>query len=165
MMKQNLVLLSVGAVGIVLTACTPIDEATVETPVIPPPAAEAKKKQVLSEAENSGTQNKVSFTKSIKPILANKCTICHNAETLPTRPNFETGEQALKSGMIVPGKPDLSRILTVIQEDPTAHKAMPPVSHRLSPREIELLRKWISEGANWPSGKAGQVVPDFIPKE
>ena len=153
-MKQIPVLLGVSILGIVLTACTPPDKTTVV------PSVDTATKQVPS-----GTKNTVSFTKSIKPILANKCTICHNAETLPNRPNFETGEQALRSGMIVPGKPDQSRLLTVIQEDPVADKAMPPVSHRLTPQETELLKRWIAEGAIWPSGDAGQVIPAFIPKE
>ncbi|MGJ8725955.1 MAG: c-type cytochrome [Roseibacillus sp.] len=153
-MKQILILLGASALGTALTTCTPPDETTVKSPV------DAGTKQVASD-----TENRVNFTKSIKPILANKCTICHNAETLPNRPNFETGEQALQSGMIVPGKPSLSRLLTVIQEDPAADKAMPPVSHRLTPQEIELLKTWIAEGAVWPSGDAGKVIPAFIPKE
>jgi hypothetical protein len=71
----------------------------------------------------------------------------------------------LSSGTIVPGKPELSRLITVIQEDPAADKAMPPVSHRLTPSEISLLKTWISEGAFWPSGEAGRVIPAFIPEE
>jgi len=145
-MKQIPVLLCV-----VLTACTVPDKRN----VVPPEGTDLK--QV-----HSGT---VSFTKSIKPIFANKCTICHNTETLPSRPNFETGEQALRSGMIVPGKPDLSRIIAVIQEVPHAETAMPPVGHRLPLEEIELLKRWITEGAIWPSGEAGRVIPAFIPKE
>jgi len=136
---------------VVLTGCAVPDKRNVAPPV------GTDLKQV-----HSGT---VSFTKSIKPIFANKCTICHNAETLPTRPNFETGEQALRSGVIVPGKPDLSRLISVTQEDPYAETAMPPVGHRLPKEEIELLERWIAEGAIWPSGEAGQVIPAFIPKE
>ena len=67
--------------------------------------------------------------------------------------------------MIVPGKPEASRILTLIQEHPSADLAMPPVSHRLTKEEIGLLKTWIAEGANWPDGKDGLVVPAFIPEE
>lgn len=111
-------------------------------------------------------QAPVSFTKSIKPLLSNKCTICHCAEVLPNRPWFETRQTALTSGMLIPGKPDLSRILTVIEVDPgKSEQAMPPVSHRLTSKEIALLRRWITEGADWPEGKAGKVKPAFIPRE
>ena len=107
----------------------------------------------------------MSFDKSIKPILSDMCTICHNTQVLPKLPNFETRDGVMKSGVIVPGKPDESLILTRIKEDPQAEKAMPPVSHRLSKEEISLLRTWITEGAHWPSGEAGRVVPAFIPEE
>lgn len=143
-MKMIRIAFGIAAFSAVFSACTPKDKKTPDT--VP-----------MSEA--------VSFNKSIRPILSNKCTICHNAEVLPDRPWFESSEAALKSGMIVPGKPDSSRILTVITENPDAEKAMPPVSHRLSQEEITLLRTWISEGASWPAGKAGHVKPAFIPRE
>ena len=150
-MKLIRVFFGIGTLSAMLAGCVPKEEEA--TPAPAPAGSPAPKKEA------------VSFTKSIKPILSNKCTICHNVEVLPNRPWFETRDSALKSGMIVPGKPDLSRILTVIKEDPEAEKAMPPVSHRLSKEEIALLRTWITEGANWPGGKAGRVEPAFIPQE
>ena len=111
-------------------------------------------------------ETKVSFTKSIKPILSERCTICHNSQVLPKRPNFETREGAMSSGMIVPGRPEASLFVTHIQEDPMAvERAMPPVGHRLTKEEITLLRAWIAEGASWPSGARGRVKPAFIPRE
>ena len=83
----------------------------------------------------------------------------------PPAPISRLVSRLCKAEWIVPGKPDQSRLVTVIQEDPAADKAMPPVSHRLTPQEIELLKRWIAEGAYWPSGDAGQVIPAFIPKE
>ena len=71
----------------------------------------------------------------------------------------------MKSGMIVPGNPDASRILSLIKEDPAAEKAIPPVNHRLTNDQITLLKTWIEEGADWPGGEAGRVKPAFIPRE
>ena len=134
--------------AVALVACTPEP-----APKQPTPSTQKK------------TATTVSFEKDIRPILSNKCTICHNTQVLPKRPNFEVGEKALRSGVIVPGNPDASRILTVVLEDEGKHMAMPPVSHRLSSREIALFRTWIREGAHWPSGPAGRVKPAFIPEE
>ena len=122
-------------------------------------------RQSANKAEPHSKQVRVSFTESIRPILSNHCTICHNSEVLPTRPNFETREGAMKSGMIVPGNPDASRILSLIKEDPAAEKAIPPVNHRLTNDQITLLKTWIEEGADWPGGEAGRVKPAFIPRE
>lgn len=154
---------AIGIVGTMLASCG--------TPK-PQPAPELKKEAVKTKAStptappSKKKETSVSFTKSIKPLLANKCTTCHCAEVMPNRPWFETRDSALKSGMIVPGKPDSSRILTVIKVDPAeADQAMPPVSHRLTEEEISLLRTWIVEGADWPKGKSGIVTPAFIPRE
>ena len=46
-----------------------------------------------------------------------------------------------------------------------AEMAMPPVSHRLTAKQIALLKQWITEGAEWPAGPAGHVKPAFIPRE
>ena len=137
----------VGIVGSMLASCSPPKSSTTA-----PPGPKG--------------QAPVSFIKTIKPLLSNKCTICHCTEVMPNRPWFETRKAVLASGMLVPGKPDLSRILTVIKEDPAeVEQAMPPVSHRLTPNEIAQLRRWIAEGANWPEGEAGRVKPAFIPRE
>ena len=119
-----------------------------------------------SKPEATAGKTKVSFTESIKPILSERCTICHNSRVLPKRPNFESRAGVMRSGVIVPGHPETSLFITHLQEDPmAAEKAMPPVGHRLTKEEITLLRTWIAEGATWPSGTAGRVRPAFIPKE
>ena len=128
------------------------------------PPAEADQPAALTKT-GSAAPEKISFNKSIKPILSEKCTICHNTQVLPKRPNFETREGVMKSQVIVPGKPDESLILTVIAEAHGADKAMPPVSHRLTKNEMALLRTWIEQGADWPAGEVGRVKPAFIPEE
>ncbi len=131
-----------------------------------PPAA-TDNAAAITEADKPAPPSsaKVSFSKTIKPILSEKCTICHNTQVLPKRPNFETREGVMKSQVIVPGKPDESLILTMIAEAHGADKAMPPVSHRLTKEEMIQLRTWIEQGADWPAGEAGRVEPAFIPEE
>lgn len=117
----------------------------------------------------AGEKVAVSFTTEVKPILENKCAICHNRQTLPGRPSFESRELAMIPGsrgpVISPGNPDNSMMLKLIEESPVEDRAMPPVGHRLTAEEIETLRQWIDEGADWPAGKEGRVVPAFIPTE
>ena len=69
--------------GPLLAACSPKSG-----PAPEPEAAAAAPEKVAT----------VNFVKDIKPILSNKCTICHNTATLPQRPSFETREQAVGSG-------------------------------------------------------------------
>lgn len=108
----------------------------------------------------------VSFEKQIKPVLEEKCMHCHNRETLPDRISFENAKLAFattKDGKvyIVPGKPEASLLIAAI-ENPLFHEMlMPMVGPRLTAEEAVIFRRWVTEGAKWPDGKAGDVKVTF----
>jgi hypothetical protein len=59
---------------------------------------------------------------------------------------------------IVPGKPDVSRLIARISNDDPDEVMPPPDSHlSLSAPEKDLLRRWIAEGANWDGHWAFQA--------
>ncbi len=96
---------------------------------------------------------RTSFNK-IRPILESSCVHCHGAIRLPNMPSFNS-TRALASitgpdKLIVPGAPEKSRFyqVTTLSDDQVG--AMPPTGHALKPREIELIRQWIEEGAKIP---------------
>ena len=94
------------------------------------------------------------FNRDVRPILSDKCFFCHgpdsNHREADLRLDTEEGAYAKlkESGnfAIVPGKPEQSEFMIRIldKEDP-----MPPVeSHKsLKPKEIDILKQWIKEGA------------------
>ncbi|MCB1207263.1 MAG: PSD1 domain-containing protein [Verrucomicrobiae bacterium] len=96
----------------------------------------------------------VDFDKEIRPILEARCLDCHDTETLKGGIGLETFYHAhlptdAGEPIFVPGKPDESVLLHVVQEtDP--EKRMPPKGKPLSPAEIDTLKRWIGEGAVWP---------------
>lgn len=101
------------------------------------------------------------FEKHIRPLLIEKCYECHSAETeasggllLDSRSGWQSGGDS--GPAIVPGKPDESSLLrAVAYSDPELQ--MPP-DGPLSPEAVELLRKWIADGAFDPREPAGPVV-------
>lgn len=112
------------------------------------------------------------YTRDIQPILAEHCLECHGPDdskgglTLGTR---ELALKELKSGKraVVPGKPELSELLARVNSTDTDEQ-MPPPKHRLKkpfqPREAELLKKWIAEGAAYELHWAYKpVMPPAIP--
>jgi mono/diheme cytochrome c family protein len=103
----------------------------------------------------------VDFTRHVKPILEAKCVACHNHEALPGKVDLSNRQSALRTGglglWIVPGKPDQSLLLTKISDAPGHLQAMPVVGQQITPDEISVLRKWIIEGAAWPSGRPGAL--------
>lgn len=101
--------------------------------------------------EKPAEAGKISYYKQIRPIFQAQCQGCHQPakaggqyvmtdfKKLVT--NGESGEKA-----IVPGKPDDSYLVKLIA--PKDGKAeMPKGKNPLHAGEIELVRKWIAEGA------------------
>ena len=94
------------------------------------------------------------FNRDVRPILSDKCFFCHGPDSNHREADLrlDTAEGAYaklkESGnfAIVPGKPEQSEFMIRIldKEDP-----MPPVeSHKsLKPKEIDILKQWIKEGA------------------
>ncbi len=108
----------------------------------------------------------VVFNRDIRPILSDKCFHCHGFDEKDRKAGLrlDIRSEALKpaeSGAyaIVPGKPDeselLSRVVTTISDD-----IMPPEKlHKpISKAEAQLLRQWISEGAEYQGHWAFEPV-------
>ena len=98
-------------------------------------------------------QAKVSFKDEIAPILVEKCIRCHDEKKNKGKYQVVTFEKILKAGdsgeqPIQKGKSDKSfffQLLTETDED----SRMPAKSDPLAKSQIELIRKWIQEGANF----------------
>jgi hypothetical protein len=99
--------------------------------------------------------DQVDFNFHIKPILVQKCFLCHGPDPSSREANlrldiFEGATAKLESGhaAIVPGKPGSSELLKRITHS-NAEMRMPPaqMNQELTVSEIALLRQWIADGA------------------
>jgi hypothetical protein len=95
----------------------------------------------------------ISFNREIQPILANNCFACHGPDEKKreTKFHFDTQEGMFaKRGVIEPGNAAESLLVEKIT-DPNPKDRMPPPDsgHSLTPQQIDLLRRWIDEGAKW----------------
>tara|TARA_R110002096_G_scaffold67365_6_gene163484 strand:+ start:52 stop:522 length:471 start_codon:yes stop_codon:yes gene_type:complete len=99
---------------------------------------------------------KIDFKKNVRPLLIINCFECHNNEDAPKNGNLslETRKLAMTTGVhppvIVPGKPDESLLITVLTLDGIHKEAMPPTPDKIWGVRMEILRRWIQEGADWP---------------
>lgn len=102
-------------------------------------------------AEESGT-GIVSFARDVLPILSDRCFACHGPDKANRKADLRLDDQAeaLKSGVIVPGKSAESELIARI-ESRERDEVMPPPKHgkALNPKEIETLKQWIETGAAW----------------
>jgi mono/diheme cytochrome c family protein len=109
----------------------------------------------------------VSFNRDIRPILSNNCFACHgpDATKRETEFHFDTREGAFaEDGIIVPGSAAGSMLVKrITNPDPKKHMPPPDSGHALTARQIELLRRWIDEGAKWDTHWAytAPVRPDL----
>ncbi|MDH4408189.1 MAG: hypothetical protein QE273_01090 [Verrucomicrobiales bacterium] len=98
----------------------------------------------------------IDFKKHVRPLLIINCLECHNREDAPRNGNFilETRALAMSTGSappaIIPGDPDKSPLITVMTLDPLHQQAMPPAPDKIWGVRLEILRRWIKEGALWP---------------
>lgn len=102
--------------------------------------------------------DKVDFAKSIAPVLEKRCIECHGPKKVKAELRLDTKELALKGGesgkTIVPGKAAESALVKRVSLPEGHDDIMPPKGDPLSKEQIELIKKWIDEGANWPEGLA-----------
>lgn len=102
------------------------------------------------------SQDRISYNRHIKPILADNCFACHGFDesTREAGLRLDTFEGATsdESGYpaIVPGNLDESEMWDRITADDRDLVMPPPSSHKqLSDEEIALLKRWIEEGAQY----------------
>jgi uncharacterized protein DUF1553/uncharacterized protein DUF1549/cytochrome c len=108
---------------------------------------------VATPPQRAGT---IEFNRDIRPILSDNCFICHGPAKSARKGGLRfDNEDGAKADLgdyfaIVPGKPDESKLIERITAA-DQRKVMPPPStnKKLSPRQIDLLRQWIAEGAVW----------------
>jgi hypothetical protein len=119
--------------------------------------------------ESQEVPDVVSFNFHVKPILSDKCFLCHGPDpgTREAGLRFDTEEGAFAAlgelkdhYAIVPGKPEESKMVyRITNEDPNVRMPPPDSNLHLTQYEKEVLVKWIEQDAKWESHWS------FIPPE
>ncbi|MGH9769732.1 MAG: DUF1549 domain-containing protein, partial [Blastocatellia bacterium] len=101
----------------------------------------------------SAQTRSIDFRRDIEPILRANCYQCHGEKKASAQLRLDNKQLAMKGGIsgavITPGNSKDSRLMKrILGEDDEAR--MPLGGNPLKPAQIELIRKWIDQGANWP---------------
>lgn len=65
-----------------------------------------------------------------------------------------------RGNFITPGNPETSLVFTrTAQRHGKQEEVMPADGILLTDEQRQTLRRWIEEGAHWPDGKDGALVP------
>jgi hypothetical protein len=108
-------------------------------------------------ASGSKAARPVDYSREIRPILSRNCFACHGTDEAKRARNLrldlrEAAIKPLKSGetAIVPGDPDASALVfRISEEDDTLRMPPPKAGPRLSSHEIDLLTRWVRQGAKY----------------
>jgi uncharacterized membrane protein len=109
-----------------------------------------------ADAGQTVREHRVDFTKDIAPILRDNCLRCHGGGKVKGDLNLKTKLGAMRGGhngnTIIPGDPERSTLYARLADtDPVAK--MPPRKEKpLSKEQVEKIREWIGQGADWPDG-------------
>jgi hypothetical protein len=97
-------------------------------------------------------QTKIEYNRDVRPILAENCFACHGPDSASRKASLRLDQRdaAIKMGAIVPGKAKESALLERIHsENPKELMPPPKTLKKLSASEKEILKRWISEGAEY----------------
>ncbi len=113
---------------------------------------------LVSAAAAYGADDTVSFSRDVRPILSSHCFKCHgfDATTREADLRLDTKESLFARHNdvhpFVPGDVVRSEAFRrIVSDDPDERMPPPSAKKDLKPAEIEILRKWIEQGAPWES--------------
>ena len=107
----------------------------------------------------------ISFSKQVAPLLAEKCVECHRQSKSKGSYRLDTFEALGKPGEsegkpVVAGKPEASELYKLLVTDEDSDR-MPKKADPLSKEEIELIRRWIAEGARFDGTDPRRLLSDL----
>lgn len=103
---------------------------------------------------------KTTYAEHVLPILKDACVSCHGADKQRGGLALHTYQALLQGGssgeVVKPGDADASRLYLLMAHK--AQPAMPPKSPKLEQAKLDLVAKWISEGALENAGSKPVVM-------
>jgi mono/diheme cytochrome c family protein len=107
----------------------------------------------------------VDFVREVQPILAKHCYACHGEKKQKSGLRLDIKAKAFAGGelygaSILAGNSKESPLFQFVA-DADADLKMPPEGDRLAANEIDALKRWVDEGANWPDGADTAKIADL----
>jgi hypothetical protein len=106
---------------------------------------------------------KVDFNFQVRPLLADRCFTCHGPDEKKRKANLRLDTPGGVRRVVVPGKPEGSELVRRLTADD--EERMPPRKSnlKLTTQEIDILRRWIADGAEFKPHWAFLPLPDVVP--
>ena len=124
----------------------------------------------------------VHFARDVLPVLSANCFACHGPDEHERQGELRLDVQAdakklrKDQAAIMPGQPDQSLIIArMTSTDPDLVMPPPKSRKKVTPEQIDSIRRWIADGAKWerhwsfepvvkPSGSIDEIVANALKK-
>ncbi len=106
--------------------------------------------------ETAPQATSIDFARDIRPIFEINCYKCHDAAKHKGGLRLDSKQTAFIGGdsgdpSIVPKDADHSKLIQLVRGD-DPNSVMPPKGDRLTKQQVDLLVRWVKQGAAWPDG-------------
>ena len=116
----------------------------------------------VTVAANKTENAAVDYVRDVKPILKKSCYACHgvlkNAGGLRLDAGSLIHKGASSGAILKPGKSDDSELIERVSSRDDGYQ-MPPEGELLKPAQIEILKRWIDQGATYPNDDKPEEDP------
>jgi len=126
-------------------------------------------KPTTSSPSQPSHSEAVDYIRDVRPILSTNCFACHGPDEKTRKGGLRLDQREEALAVLAPGKPTDSELLRRVCSTESDEVMPPPkTGRRLSPREINTLRRWIAQGApyapHWAYRKpTPPAIPDLTP--
>lgn len=96
-------------------------------------------------------EDEIDFNRDIRRILSDRCIACHGPDAAHRKANLRLDKEddAKLSAIVEESAADSEMVVRISTDDPELKMPPPKSGKKLSAKEIDLLRRWIDEGAQW----------------
>src|SRR5271155_2270489 len=118
---------------------------------------------LLAGLVSAQTPSKIDFSKDVLPILRQNCVGCHGPAQQSSGMRLDRKSAVISRRGVVPGSSDNSFLYHRISGSAFGMQ-MPPTG-ALRPEQINMIKTWIDQGADWPDSLANEAeLPPLNPK-
>src|SRR5262245_46779442 len=110
------------------------------------------------------TPAKIDFARDVQPIFRQSCVTCHGPSQQMNGLRLDRKSSVLSVRRVVPGGLENSLLYKRLLGASEYGSQMPPTG-ALRPEQIDIVKRWIEQGADWPDALANEVeLPPLNPK-
>ncbi|HTM26690.1 MAG TPA: ankyrin repeat domain-containing protein, partial [Vicinamibacterales bacterium] len=119
---------------------------------------------IHSSAQAPANPTKIDFVRDVQPIFQQHCYECHGADKQMNGLRLDRRHEAMRGGTVaVIGRGSSASSRLYLRLIGTQFGERMPKDGHLTPDQIETIKAWIDQGAEWPDAAAGD--PPRLPTD